>query len=92
VPGAHIEKDAQGGLFPWESTHHPHERPLQMTKEELLALPPALDKFNGLVLQNSLHILLAMAAGAIIVATAVIVLLVRFIRRRRGVARGQSRL
>jgi glyoxylase-like metal-dependent hydrolase (beta-lactamase superfamily II) len=94
VLGAHIEKDAQGALFPWESTHHPHERPLQMTKEELLALPPALDKFNGfytqyngLVLQNSLHILLAMAAGLIIVVTAAIVLLVRFVRRRRRVAR-----
>ena len=36
-------------LFPWQSTYHPHERALPLTKEDLLSLPDAAE------LQRLLH-------------------------------------
>jgi hydroxyacylglutathione hydrolase len=91
VLGGHIELDEVGETFPWESQYHPHEHVLQMSKDDLLALPAALASFNGFytrngkfILTNSIHILIA-CAGLIAVLLIVFVwALVRFIRRRRA--------
>jgi hydroxyacylglutathione hydrolase len=46
VLGGHIELDADGDTLPWESQYHPNEHVLQMTKDDLLALPVAVRGFN----------------------------------------------
>jgi hydroxyacylglutathione hydrolase len=90
VLGGHIEEDANGKLFPWESQYHPNERVLPMSKADLLALPAALEGFNGFysdngqfVLMNSMRMLAAMAAGALVILVALVIGLIAFIRRRR---------
>ena len=90
VLGGHIEKNAAGELLPWESQYHPNEHVLQLTKEDLLALPGAVQRFNGFyttsgqfVMMNSIR-MLYLYAGVVVILVAVFVwLLVRFLRRRR---------
>ena len=90
VLGGHIEIDSEGKMFPWQSQYHPHEHALQMTKNDLLALPVALRSFNGFytttgkfILMNSIHILIAEAILVGAVLAAVVCMLVRYIRRRK---------
>jgi len=89
VFGGHIEKNQAGELLDWQSTYHPDERALALSKADLLALPAALGKFNGFytetggfVIMNPMHNLMAAALGALIVLAALGVLVYRFIRRR----------
>ncbi|HKR97473.1 MAG TPA: MBL fold metallo-hydrolase [Candidatus Angelobacter sp.] len=89
VLGGHIEKNANGELFPWESPFHPNEHVLQMTKDDLLALPAALEKFNGFysvsgkfVMMNSIRILIAVSVVIVVILVVMVWLLVRFVRRR----------
>jgi glyoxylase-like metal-dependent hydrolase (beta-lactamase superfamily II) len=92
VVGSHIELDAAGRLYDDGSQYHPNERPLQLTQDDVLALPVALDRFNGFyaqypnfVLTHPIHNLLALVLAAATVLL-IIVLLVRqyFGRRRRS--------
>jgi hydroxyacylglutathione hydrolase len=90
VLGGHIEKNRAGELLPWQSTYHPDEHALQMTKADVLALPAALEKFNGFytedggfVMENPMRILTVVAAGAILALVATGIFLFRFIRRRK---------
>lgn len=90
VLGGHIEKNRSGELLPWESTYHPDEHALQLTKDDLLALPAALRKFNGFytetgpfVIENGLRLLMATALAALLIVAVLAVLIYRFIRRRR---------
>ena len=90
VLGGHIELDESGNLFPWESQYHPHEHRLQMTKDDVLALPAVVSSFNGFytrngkfVLMNSVHNLIALVVAAAVVLTGLILGLVLYIRRRR---------
>jgi len=90
VLGGHIEKSRTGELFPWQSTDHPDERELQLTKEDVLALPTALRSFNGFytrtgdfVIENPIRNLIAVAVGALAILAALGIWLFRFIRRRR---------
>jgi glyoxylase-like metal-dependent hydrolase (beta-lactamase superfamily II) len=94
VLGTHIEFDKAGEPFEWESTYHPDERPLEMTKDQLLALPGELRGFNGfytwhgsVIMMNSMHILAAIGVTVLVVLGALIWLLVRWLRRRRRAAR-----
>jgi hydroxyacylglutathione hydrolase len=94
VLGGHIEVDSEGKTFPWESQYHPHEHALQMTKDDLLALPVALHSFNGFyttsgrfILMNSIRVLIAEAILAGFVVAAAVWLLVRYIRRRKRTRR-----
>jgi hydroxyacylglutathione hydrolase len=94
VLGGHIEKDANGELYSWGVQFHPHEHVLQMTKDDLLALPAALKTFNGFykttgqfTMMNSARVLIAEAAGLLLVLVALVWGLVRFIRYRRAVRR-----
>ncbi len=90
VLGGHIEMDAEGKLFPWESQYHPHEHALELSKGDVLALPDMIRKFNGFytvtggfLLMNSIRILIVMAAGVGILLIALLVMIIRFMRRRR---------
>ena len=91
VLGGHIELDEAGNTFPWESTYHPNEHVLQLPKSAVLALPAAVSSFNGFytvtggfVMMNSMRILIACAAGAGVVLLALIILLIRFLVRRKN--------
>ena len=89
VLGAHVELDTAGQLFPGGSQHHPNERALALSKEDVLGLPAALADFNGFysrhanyVVTNPKRNLLVVAAG-IVLALVLIVWAWRRIRRRK---------
>ena len=91
VLGAHIEMNREEELFPWQSTHHPQERALPLTKEDLLSLPETLRGFNGIytkhgmwVVLNPVHQLIVVGAGAILLAIALAWFGWRYYRRRRA--------
>lgn len=91
VLGGHIEMSASGRLFAWGATHHPDERALQLSREDIAALPAALRRFNGFhsahpnfVLVNSKHILMAVAAGGLIAIGLMVVTLIVLWRRWRA--------
>lgn len=88
VLGGHIELNDAGETFPWESRHHPHERVLQMTKDDLLALPAGLASFNGFysrtgqfILMNSVRVLIAMLVVVVLALVAFVWSVIRYIRR-----------
>jgi hydroxyacylglutathione hydrolase len=90
VLGGHIEKSAGGELFPSQSTRHPDEHVLQLTKADVLSLPAALRSFNGFytktgdfVIVNPIRNLIAVAIGSLAVLVTLGILLFRLIRRRR---------
>lgn len=90
VLGGHIELNEAGETLPWESQYHPHEHVLQMTKEDLLALPAAIRGFNGFyavrgkfTMINSVHMLIVYAVIIMILLFAFVWILVRYIRKRR---------
>lgn len=94
--GGHIEMDAQGKLFDWQSTYHPHEHTLRLTQADLQGLSSALTRFNGLYTEsngftvvNSIHILIALASCAALILLILTWLVIRYIRRRRA-ARASS--
>jgi len=92
VLGAHIELD-QSGKTIVGTQYRPNERPLQLTKQDLLALPGIVNGFNGFyqkrgvyVLMNQNRILILLGVGAVIVLVAIILMLRalwRWLRRRR---------
>ena len=47
ILGGHIEFNSEGKAFPWKSHFHPNEHVLQLTKDDLLALPEAVNSFHG---------------------------------------------
>jgi hydroxyacylglutathione hydrolase len=95
VLGGHIEMNSAGKLYDWESQYHPHEHVLQMSKQDLLALPTVVGSFNGFytvrgkcVMEDSMRILAALAIGFAIVLVALVWMVVRWVRRRRKVRVG----
>jgi glyoxylase-like metal-dependent hydrolase (beta-lactamase superfamily II) len=90
VLGGHIELNTAGKTFPWESHYHPQEHVLQLSKDDLLALPEAVGRFNGFytrsgnfILMNQIRVLIAVAAVAIMIMIAIAIGLSRFARGRR---------
>jgi hydroxyacylglutathione hydrolase len=91
VLGAHIELDESGKTF-FGTRYHPNERPLQLTKQDVLALPKIVSGFNGfyakrgvylLMNQNRILILLGVAAIALLGAMILILrALWRWLRSR----------
>ena len=90
ILGGHIERDVAGHTYAEGSTYHPNERPLELSREDLLALPSALASFNGFYashenysITHPMHNLLVLA----VLAVAVLILIVwgvrRLLRRRR---------
>ena len=97
VLGGHIEFDTAGETFPWESQYHPHEHALEMTKDDVLALPTAVSNFKGFdtrsgkfVLINSVHNLIALAIAVGLVLVALVLGLILYIRRRRRTRKWSS--
>jgi len=91
VLGGHIELDAAGEAFPERSQYHPNEHVLQMSKDDLLALPAAVSSFNGFysrsgkfILSNPVHNLIVVAVLSALVLFALVLALVRYIRWRKG--------
>jgi hydroxyacylglutathione hydrolase len=90
VLGGHIEKDSQGNIYTWESTYHPREHALQMTKEDVLVMPAAIRSFNGFyttsgqfVMSNPMRNLIAVAVLVVLVLLVLVLLVVRYVRRHR---------
>ncbi len=90
VLGGHIELNSAGEMLPLGSNYHPREHVLQLTKQDLLALPAVVSSFNGFystngifVLYSQTRILLALAFTLIIVLTAAAMLLRWYLRRRK---------
>jgi hydroxyacylglutathione hydrolase len=101
ILGGHVEMDDRGNLFSWGSQYHPQEHVLQMSRDDLLALPVALRSFNGIysvhgrfVMMNSVRILIIEVVVLLAILSALVMLAVRLIRRRRArrlrVAEGSS--
>src|SRR5215475_14019078 len=81
VLGAHIELD-QSGKIVMGTRYRANERPLQLTKQDLLALPGIVSGFNGFyakrgvyVLMNQNRILILLGIGAIVLLVAIILIL-----------------
>lgn len=81
VLGAHIELD-QSGKIVVGAHYRPNERPLQLAKQDLVALPGIVNGFNGFyakrgvyVLMNQNRILILLGVGAVIVLVAIILIL-----------------
>ena len=93
VLGAHIELDESGKMIVG-AHYRPNERPLQLTKQDLLGLPAIVSGFNGFyakrgvyVLMNQNRILILLGIGAVIVLIAIILILRalwRWFRSRTG--------
>jgi hydroxyacylglutathione hydrolase len=90
VLGGHIELGTDGEAFSAGSSHHPGERALALTKQDLEALPAALADFNGFyskypnyIVVNPVRNLLVVAAGVVLVVGLAIWGLVRFWKRRK---------
>jgi hydroxyacylglutathione hydrolase len=92
VFGGHIELDEFGKTF-FGTRYHPNERPLQLTKQDLLALPGIVSGFNGFyakrgvyVLMNQNRILILLGVGAVVLLVAIILILRALWRRLRSPA------
>jgi len=92
VLGGHIEEDRTGKFYDWQASYHPDEHGLPLGKEAVLALPAALDGFNGFQSQrdgflmiNSIHELEAMGVALALFLGALGYGIYRLVRRwRRG--------
>jgi hydroxyacylglutathione hydrolase len=94
IPGGHIELNTAGRAYRFGSHYHPNEHRLELAREDITALPAALESFNGFyarhpnyILTNPIRNLVALA----IIAVAVLIFIVwgvrhllRVRRRRRG--------
>lgn len=92
VLGGHIELDQAGNTFLGDH-YHPNERPLQLSKEQLLGLPAIVESFNGFygrhgeyILESQNRVLGAMAAVLLTLLVAA-GFGIRALLRRRRVAR-----
>ncbi len=90
VLGGHIEMNSKGEMFPWESQFHPQEHALQMTQDNVLALPSAFRHFNGyfsqagsFVFLDSIRILVASAILLMALFAVAAWIWIRFLRGRR---------
>jgi hydroxyacylglutathione hydrolase len=90
VLGGHIELDSENDLDGLGMHQHPNERPLPLTKQDLLDLPSTVASFNGFysrhgifVMMNQTRVLLALLAGAILVLVGIGYGVYRFFRWRR---------
>jgi hydroxyacylglutathione hydrolase len=78
VLGAHIELDESGKTF-FGTRYHPNERPLQLTKQEVLALPEIVSGFNGFYAKRAVYVLMNQNRILIVLGVAAVVLLVAII-------------
>jgi hydroxyacylglutathione hydrolase len=91
VLGGHVELDEAGDTF-LGVQYHPNERPLQLSKDQLLQLPAMVESFNGFygrhgeyILENQNRILAALATTVVALLVAAgfgVRALLRWRRRR----------
>jgi hypothetical protein len=88
--GGHIELNAHGDTFDFGSTYHPDEHALPLSKQDLLALPARIAKFDGLYTQdgmfvmfNQYRLLAAQLAAVVLILAAIVALIWRYLRRRK---------
>ena len=91
ILGGHIERDVAGHTYAEGSTYHPNERPLELSRQDLLALPSALASFNGFYashenysITHPMHNLLAVAVLAVAVLIFIVWGVRRLLRSRRS--------
>ena len=91
ILGGHIERDITGHTYAEGSTYHPSERPLELSREDLMKLPSALASFNGFYashenysITHPMHNLLALLVAALALMFVVTLIVYRMLRRRRG--------
>jgi len=89
ILGGHIERDMTGHTYAEGSTYHPSERPLELSREDLMKLPSALASFNGFYashenysITHPMHNLLAVLVAALALLFVVILIIYRLVRRR----------
>jgi hydroxyacylglutathione hydrolase len=98
VLGGHVEMNAAGDVYDWESTYHPNEHALALTKADVLALPAALAKFNGfytrtgsfLVIDPMRDLLAAVIGVVVVFVAAITAVILGFRRWRRSQARART--
>ena len=80
----------QGHTYAEGATYHPNERALELSREDLMKLPSALASFNGFYashenysITHPMHNLLALLVVACALLSVVILMVYRFVRRRR---------
>lgn len=90
VLGGHIELDASGNAWSLGYHYHPNEHVLQLTKQDFMSLPSVLSQFNGFynqrgmfVMYSQTRILVAVAIVLILILVGLVMVVVRFIRRRK---------
>ena len=73
ILGGHIERDQTGHSYAEGATYHPNERPLELSREDLMKLPAALASFNGFYASHKdysitqpMHNLLALLCAAFV--------------------------
>src|SRR6266581_6081432 len=90
VLGGHIERDMAGHTYAEGATYHPNERPLELSREDLVKLPSALASFNGFYashenysITHPMHNLLALLFAAFVLLSVVAFVIYRLLRWRR---------
>ena len=90
ILGGHIELDTAGHAYGMGSHYHPNERRLELSKEDLLALPVALKGFNGFyarypsfILSNPRHNLAVLAISGVALLIFIVWAVRRLFRRHR---------
>jgi hydroxyacylglutathione hydrolase len=96
VLGGHIELDASGEQLTLGTHFHPHEHVLQLTKQDLLALPAVVSNFNGFYSQRGMFVMynqtrMLEAFGIVLLCVLLgCVLLLRWLVRRRKSAKANK--
>ena len=90
VLGGHIERDLAGHTYAEGATYHPNERPLELSREDLMKLPAALASFNGFYashenysITHPMHNLLAVLCAAFVLLSVLGFASYRLLRRWR---------
>ncbi|HXM48592.1 MAG TPA: MBL fold metallo-hydrolase, partial [Pyrinomonadaceae bacterium] len=73
ILGGHIERDLAGHTYAEGATYHPNERPLELSREDVMKLPSTLASFNGFYashenysITHPMHNLLAVLCAAFV--------------------------
>ena len=90
VLGGHIERDLAGHTYAEGATYHPNERPLELSREDLMKLPAALASFNGFYashenysITHPMHNLLAVLCAVFVLLSVLGFASYRLLRRWR---------
>jgi glyoxylase-like metal-dependent hydrolase (beta-lactamase superfamily II) len=90
VLGAHVELDTAGELFAGGSQHHPNERALALSKDDVLGLPAALADFNGFYSPHANYVVTNPKRNLMVVASGIVLALVLIVWGWRSMRRRKS--